>query len=94
MCGQQLYSYKYKYQQKIIENDDLLFTIDELKYKLNVLTSLIGCAIIFDVHEKEADKKNMKEILNKIDKYEHLTHNRMDDNVFQYLKILKADNAD
>lgn len=65
--------------------------IEEMKYKLNVLTSLIGCAIIFDVHEKEKDKKHLKEILNKIDKYEHITNHRMDNNVFQYLKILKSE---
>lgn len=40
-----------------------------MKYKLTVLTSLIGCAIIFDLKEKENDKKHLKEFVNKIDKY-------------------------
>lgn len=49
--------------------------VEEMKYKLTILTSLIGCAIIFDMKEKENDKKCLKEFLNKIDKYENLTHN-------------------
>jgi hypothetical protein len=40
-----------------------------MKYKLNALTSLIGCAIIFDLKEKEKDKKCLREFINKIDKY-------------------------
>lgn len=40
-----------------------------MKYKLTILTSLIGCAIIFDLKEKENDKTNIKEFMNKIDKY-------------------------
>jgi hypothetical protein len=62
-----------------------------MKYKINALTSLIGCAVIFDVEGKDRDKSYLKEILNQIDSYENLTHNRMDNNIFQYLKILKAE---
>lgn len=52
MCGEELYMFKLKYQEKLKENNNLTLKIDDMKYKLNVLTSLIGCAIIFDVHEK------------------------------------------
>jgi len=31
-----------------------------MKYKINILTSLIGCAIIFDLKEKENDNKYLK----------------------------------
>lgn len=58
-----------------------------MKYKLTVLTSLIGCAIIFDLKEKENDKKHIKEFVNKIDKYESITHNLLENNGFQYLKF-------
>jgi hypothetical protein len=58
-----------------------------MKYKLTILTSLIGCAIIFDLKEKENDKKNIKEFMNKIDKYETITHNILENNGFQYLKF-------
>ena len=62
-----------------------------MKYKINALTSLIGCAVIFDVEGKDKDKIYLKELLNQIDSYANLTHNRMDNNIFQYLKILKAE---
>jgi hypothetical protein len=62
--------------------------VEEMKYKLTILTSLIGCAIIFDMKEKENDKKCLKEFLNKIDKYENLTHNLLENNGFYYLKFL------
>jgi len=62
-----------------------------MKYKTNALTSLIGCAVIFDVEGKDRDKIHLREIMNQIDSYENLTHNRMDSNILQYLKILKAE---
>lgn len=34
--------------------------LDDLKYKLTVLTSLIGCAIIFDIKEKENDQLHLR----------------------------------
>jgi len=61
-----------------------------MKYKLNVLTSLIGCAIIFDLKEKENDKKYLREFINKIDKYETVTHNLLENNGFHYLRFLEA----
>ncbi len=58
-----------------------------MKYKLTVLTSLIGCAIIFDLKEKENDKNHLKQFVNKIDKYQTITHNILENNGFQYLKF-------
>lgn len=65
-----------------------------MKYKLTVLTSLIGCAIIFDLKEKENDKKHIKEFVNKIDKYESITHNLLENNGFQYLKFYQNIKSD
>jgi hypothetical protein len=54
--------------------------IDGLKYKLNVLTSLIGCAIIFDINAKDKDKKCINEVLNRIDKFEYLISSKINCN--------------
>lgn len=54
---------------------------------MTILTSLIGCAIIFDLKEKDHDKATLKEFMNKIDKYETITHNILENNGFQYLKF-------
>jgi hypothetical protein len=51
-----------------------------MKYKLNVLASLIGCAIIFDIKEKDSDKKHVQEFMNKIDRYEMVTHHLLENN--------------
>jgi hypothetical protein len=87
MCREELYSYKLKYQEKHIEADGLAKKLEETRYKLTILTSLIGCAIIFDLKEKDNDKASLKEFINKIDKYETITHNILENNGFQYLKF-------
>lgn len=56
MVGEELFTFKQKYHEKSYENFNLLTKIDEMKYKINALTSLIGCAVIFDVQGKDKDK--------------------------------------
>ncbi len=87
MCREELYSYKLKYQERREEADALGRKLEEARYKLTVLTSLIGCAIIFDLKEKDRDKASLKEFINRIDNYHTITHNILANNGFQHFKF-------
>jgi hypothetical protein len=49
MCEEELYAYKMKYRSNQEQNANLTYKVDEMKRKIKILTSLIGCAIIFDL---------------------------------------------
>ena len=65
-----------------------------MKEKLKAMTSLIGCAIIFDMNQKDRDKQAIREFMNRLNHNQWLAHNLLDTafndvQIQEYLKRTK-----